>query len=489
MLLIGLHLIFGYVADYVLSSLGNKNMRWGFVLLQSLYELYVLWLSFWVLSSVNFRSYWWVLITGLVLLAGYRLFNRARLILSPQEPDRLKRSFLRSSAVIHLTSALLVTAVIYILLAAWPVYVVVIGMSVLMAALTFYHRLIYRLPERTEHLSDKELPSVSLLVPARNETRELVECLESLVAIDYPKLEILVVDDCSTNTKTSQIIKSFARSGVRFIKGSPPSDSWIGKNNAYQALYEAASSEWLFFLGTDIRMGKHSLRNIMSIMGQTDLEMVSIMPFRDIRAQYGLLAPLRHWWEFVLPREILKRPPVLSTAWLVQKGQLKPFGGLRGVSRSVIPERHIAKHIGANYAFWLAEPRKTWLSTTKGTRDRYGTAYRHRYPQLKRRVERVAITSIAMVGFTVTLLGSIWFAPLIGLVAYALVGFSVFMPALTFYGLGGVLRSLLWPLLLLQEIAIINYSMYKYELSQVSWSGRNICLPVMRVIKQLPPID
>ena len=42
-------------------------------------------------------------------------------------------------------------------------------------------------------------PSVSIVVPCRNEERYIVECLDSILACDYPhdRLEVLVVDGMS----------------------------------------------------------------------------------------------------------------------------------------------------------------------------------------------------------------------------------------------------------------------------------------------------
>ena len=73
------------------------------------------------------------------------------------------------------------------------------------------------LPKKT-HLVSADLPTVTVAIPARNETEDLAFCIESLVASNYPKLEILVLDDCSQDN-TPEVIKSFAHKGVRFLSG------------------------------------------------------------------------------------------------------------------------------------------------------------------------------------------------------------------------------------------------------------------------------
>ncbi|MBC7317136.1 MAG: glycosyltransferase, partial [Chloroflexi bacterium] len=58
-----------------------------------------------------------------------------------------------------------------------------------------------RLPSGEALPADR--PLVSVLIPARNEARNIGACLESLVAQDYPNLEILVLDDDSSDATAS----------------------------------------------------------------------------------------------------------------------------------------------------------------------------------------------------------------------------------------------------------------------------------------------
>ena len=93
-----------------------------------------------------------------------------------------------------------------------------------------------------------ERPTVSVIVPARNEEACLGACLESLVAQTGVKFEIIVVDDGSTD-RTREIAKSFA--GVRVVEPAPLPLGWIGKNNALVAGAKAARGEWLLFTDAD----------------------------------------------------------------------------------------------------------------------------------------------------------------------------------------------------------------------------------------------
>jgi glycosyltransferase involved in cell wall biosynthesis len=98
-------------------------------------------------------------------------------------------------------------------------------------------------------------PSVSVIVPARNEEACLGACLQSLVAQNSnPRndlaLEIIVVDDHSTD-RTREIASSFPSPLVRLIEAGPLPAGWTGKNNAVTAGSRAAHGSWLLFTDAD----------------------------------------------------------------------------------------------------------------------------------------------------------------------------------------------------------------------------------------------
>src|SRR4030081_818720 len=91
-------------------------------------------------------------------------------------------------------------------------------------------------------------PTVSVIVPARNEEACLRACLESLVAQSGVAFEVIVVDDHSTD-RTREIALSFP--GVRVIDGAPLPPGWTGKNNAVACGARIAQGEWLLFTDAD----------------------------------------------------------------------------------------------------------------------------------------------------------------------------------------------------------------------------------------------
>jgi glycosyltransferase involved in cell wall biosynthesis len=91
-------------------------------------------------------------------------------------------------------------------------------------------------------------PTVSIIVPARNEEACLRDCLQSLVTQSGVAFEIIVVDDHSTD-HTREIASSF--SVVRVIEAGALPEGWTGKNNAVTTGARQAQGEWLLFTDAD----------------------------------------------------------------------------------------------------------------------------------------------------------------------------------------------------------------------------------------------
>ena len=404
-----------------------------------------------------------------------------------------------------LATAQIVLALVTISLRSLPIKVglmlllmSVIQLLVAVAGLLFIIKnLATSRPAPLRVLSDKQLPTLTVAIPARNETQDLAECLDSFIASSYQKLEILVLDDCSQD-KTSEVIKQFAHDGVRFIRGDEPGDTWLAKNAAYEKLAHEASSELILFCGVDVRVQPNTLKNLVSYMVQSKASMVSMLPLRDNNAPAATITQhIRYLWELALPRFLTKRPPVLSTLWLVDKTEFNKLGGMAAVKRTIVPEGYFARELVKQYKYQFlranTELAVTSLKSAKGQRK---TALRVRYPQLHRRPEVallvIAAELTAIISVPVVLGIGLHFAYtgvvpvtivalLLHLVCLIVMAQSYSKSQLVLHVIQGIFAVPLDTLLILK-------SMYMYEFSEMYWKERNVCLPVMHVVPNLPKL-
>lgn len=438
----------------------------------------------------------WTVLIGLVSL--YRLINYRRLTLNRIPAAYLYRTTRRTAywlialqggiaGTVWLARSLDLSLIVWL----YGLAVAQLGALALVGYSLLRRRRSMQPTAIQEPLTDSQLPTLSVLIPARNETRELEDCLTSLLASDYSKLEILVLDDCSQNKQTSEIIRSFAQAGVRFVAGATPPNKWLAKNYAYQQLVEHANGEILLFCGVDTRFKPSTLRNMITVMQQQSLGMTSFVPRNILIGHKGLLGrliqPSRYGWEVSVPR-IKSHPPVLSTCWLIRAELLTAAGGFAAVTRKPVPESYFARYASAeaSYAFLQATD-STELTSHKPVSEQQSTAIRTRYPQLHRRPELVLVLSAAVltifvwpIGFFVaTLLSGFWLFAAMSFVSLALGGFIFGTLSQVAFRRESLLSYILMPVAGIYDIVLLNYSMWQYEFGEVLWKGRNVCLPVM----------
>jgi chlorobactene glucosyltransferase len=446
----------------------------------------------------------WLGITIALLSAG-RVFNLIRIAKSRMHEEYLRRATQRTSTAFSAFQLLLLPVIAGII----PVSITVSHLPRISATILAFVaagilfisiRNIYltRYRQGTTFYADRDLPTVSLLIPARNETTDLEECLRSAITSDYPKLEIIVLDDCS-QLKTSDVIKSFAHDGVRFVPGSEPRERWLAKNQAYQKLYEEASGDLVLFCGVDVRLGQHAIKALVTELLNRDKQMISILPRRLSGSIAGaFIQPMRYWWELSLPRVLFNRPAVLSTCWLIRRSALKKMGEFSAVSHSIIPEGFFARELIKTNGYSFIRANDTLdIQTRKSYNEQRSTGIRTRYPQLRRRPENVLLLTLANLIF---LLGP--FAGLIyGLIQndmptfwLSLVGsLLLIINHVTIVQLTSppnvVIALINFPVEVLTEVVIALVSMVRYEFGDVEWKDRNVCIPVMHVVPHLPALQ
>lgn len=122
-------------------------------------------------------------------------------------------------------------------------------------------------------------PSVSLIAPARNEQRSIEPAVRSLLQLDYPSLEITLVNDRSTD-RTGAILDrlaiEFPQLNVVHLTELPP--GWLGKNHALQVGADRSRGEWLLFTDADIVFEPTTLRRAIGYAREHDVDHLASTP-------------------------------------------------------------------------------------------------------------------------------------------------------------------------------------------------------------------
>jgi chlorobactene glucosyltransferase len=130
----------------------------------------------------------------------------------------------------------------------------------------------------------QHLPPLSVLIPVRNEEKNIGNLLCSLTSLPYDHAEIIIFDDGSTDD-TAAIIKDYALndSRIRYIRGSDLPDGWTGKNHACHMLANEAKGEYMMFLDADVTVGSDLLRRAVNYAVKHDLTLLSIFPMQEMK--------------------------------------------------------------------------------------------------------------------------------------------------------------------------------------------------------------
>jgi glycosyltransferase involved in cell wall biosynthesis len=126
--------------------------------------------------------------------------------------------------------------------------------------------------------ASENAPTLSVLIPARNEAENLPALLESLAPQLGAGVECWVCDDGSDDGTTEWLAQHAASLGVRWFRSEAHPDGWVGKNWACHQLAARAQGEWLLFLDADLRCEAGFLDALRAYLQRTDAQLVSAIP-------------------------------------------------------------------------------------------------------------------------------------------------------------------------------------------------------------------
>ncbi len=170
---------------------------------------------------------------------------------------------------------------------------VCLAAAALPAALAAVNALLFRPPPRAA----ASPVAVSVLIPARNEEASIAACVESVLASRGAELEVIVLDDHSTD-RTAEVVREIAaRDGRVQLASAPPLPAgWCGKQHACFALSRLARHLLLTFLDADVRLAPDALARLAAFRERSGAALVSGFPRQETGTLLEqLVIPLINW--------------------------------------------------------------------------------------------------------------------------------------------------------------------------------------------------
>ncbi|MDW8352530.1 MAG: glycosyltransferase [Anaerolineae bacterium] len=342
-----------------------------------------------------------------------------------------------------------------------------------------------------------DAPPVSVLVPARNEARNIEACLRSLLAQDYPRYEVIALDDDSTDA-TGAILDRLAQHDerLRVIHHRQPLPPGVnGKSRACQLLAEQARGEWLLFVDADTTHRADSIRAGVSRALGLGVALFSVIP-RQVMRRWGerLFTPAGFAliYNFVSPWRIyLEREPrplnaaAIGQYLLVRRDAYFASGGHDAIRDRILDDVAMGKLL-KQHGYRIALGDGDWVSC------RMYRGFREMLAGFSKNAFAILNGSLLMSAIFVAVCVALFLMPLAQLIAGALAG-GVDWPAALAVGLTAanfalvnrrigqpIWMALLYPAQIVVGIGILFNSIRWRYTGRARWKGRTLTGAALR---------
>ena len=199
---------------------------------------------------------------------------------------------------------------------------------------------------KTLEIAEESLPTVSILIPARNEAQNLPACLDSLLQLDYPKekLEILVGDDQSEDG-TAALVKSYQQEHghIHLYSIQPEYHGLVARSNVLAQLAKKSQHKKLVFLDADMQVHPKWLRSM--VVPTTDGYNV-VSGYTEVKAHDWLSNFQKFDWMNVIMllkagADIHKPGTALGNNMLISKKAYDAVGGYEAIGPTFTEDNDI----------------------------------------------------------------------------------------------------------------------------------------------------
>lgn len=232
-------------------------------------------------------------------------------------------------------------------------------------------------------------PRVSILLAARNEEETLSGTIESLLNLNYPDFDVVLVDDDSSD-RTGMIADSYAQrpeaaGKLRVIHNHHLPPGWRGKVHAMSLAEQVATGEWILATDADVVFDPSLLRRAVTLAFRKEVHLLSLTPQLEMQSQaervvmpaFGLLLFL------LFPPRLVNRlgsaRALAAGAFiLMRRSDLKELGGYARLRDTLVEDLRMAELFKSN-------GRRILLAVTRGLfRTRMYKSWREVFEGLSR---------------------------------------------------------------------------------------------------------
>jgi chlorobactene glucosyltransferase len=216
---------------------------------------------------------------------------------------------------------------------------------------------------------------ISIIVPARNEARNIQRCIEGLQSQTYSNLEIIVVDDGSTDA-TPEILEQLQAAAqdtpqrgssptITILTGSELPTGWAGKPHALHQAYQVSRGEWLCFIDADTFASPELISSTCQAAMNLQADMLTILTYQELGS---------FWEKVILPLVFTALSVGFPAEWvndphkpdaiangqfiLIRRSVYEAMGGHEAVRDQIAEDKAIAVLVkGAGFRLILGDGR------------------------------------------------------------------------------------------------------------------------------------
>jgi GT2 family glycosyltransferase len=196
-------------------------------------------------------------------------------------------------------------------------------------------------------------PLVSVIFAARDEAEKLPGAIQTLLAQDYPRFEVVAVNDRSQD-RTPAILHEYepTNANLKVIDIANLPTGWLGKPHALVAGFEQSMGEWLVFTDADVHFAPDVLRRAVALAQERQWDHLTLLASIEMRGFWEITAITYFGLGFVIGNEPWQASNARSGRYvgvgafqLVRRAAYEKSGGHRRLRMDVIEDMKLGKLI------------------------------------------------------------------------------------------------------------------------------------------------